>query len=149
MPCLNVAFQSRVPWNTEYQYYESHLFLIILTLILASIFPMSADARSRSHTGGDHSHTSSQISQARTVRHLSPKTNYGVARDSRGRLKRSSRAKSEFKYQHPCPSTGKSSGPCPGYVVDHVRALKRGGEDSPSNMQWQTKEAAKAKDRWE
>ena len=37
----------------------------------------------------------------------------------------------------------------PGYVVDHVVALKHGGTDSPSNMQWQTKEAAKAKDKVE
>jgi hypothetical protein len=34
-------------------------------------------------------------------------------------------------------------------VVDHVRALKHGGADDVSNMQWQTRAAAKAKDRWE
>jgi hypothetical protein len=50
---------------------------------------------------------------------------------------------------HPCPSTGKTYGACPGYVVDHVVPLKRGGVDAPSNMQWQTREAAKAKDRTE
>jgi len=32
-------------------------------------------------------------------------------------------------------------------IVDHVTPLKRGGADSPSNMQWQTKE--EAKDKWE
>jgi hypothetical protein len=37
-------------------------------------------------------------------------------------------------------------GACPGYVIDHVIALKRGGADAPSNMQWQTVRAAKAKD---
>jgi hypothetical protein len=34
-------------------------------------------------------------------------------------------------------------------VVDHIKALKRGGADDPSNMQWQTKAEAKAKDRIE
>jgi hypothetical protein len=34
-------------------------------------------------------------------------------------------------------------------VIDHIVPLKRGGADSASNMQWQTKEAAKAKDKWE
>ena len=54
-----------------------------------------------------------------------------------------------FKKQSPCPSTGKTSGSCPGYVIDHVKPLKRGGADAPGNMQWQTKEAAKAKDKVE
>jgi hypothetical protein len=34
-------------------------------------------------------------------------------------------------------------------VVDHVKALACGGADHPSNMQWQTVEAAKRKDKWE
>ncbi|TSA45998.1 MAG: HNH endonuclease, partial [Deltaproteobacteria bacterium] len=38
---------------------------------------------------------------------------------------------------------------CSGYVVDHVVPLKRGGADHQSNMQWQTKEEAKQKDKWE
>ena len=37
----------------------------------------------------------------------------------------------------------------PGYVIDHVVLLKRGGPDDPSNMQWQTTAAAKAKDKIE
>ena len=36
-----------------------------------------------------------------------------------------------------------------GYVVDHVVPLACGGADTPSNMQWQTIEAAKAKDKVE
>lgn len=62
---------------------------------------------------------------------------------------RSTAAKNEFKRLQPCPSTGKSRGACPGYVIDHIQPLKRGGPDRPSNMQWQAKEEAKAKDKWE
>jgi hypothetical protein len=43
----------------------------------------------------------------------------------------------------------RTTGACPRYVVDHIKALKRGGADEPSNMQWQTVAAAKAKDRTE
>ena len=79
------------------------------------------------------------------------RSNYatGVARDSHGRIKRSPQARRDFQKSHPCPSTGKTSGACPGYVVDHVRPLKRGGADAPSNMQWQTVRAAKEKDKTE
>lgn len=62
---------------------------------------------------------------------------------------RSASAKRAFERTHPCPSTGRTSGTCPGYVIDHVIPLKRGGADSPANMQWQTIAAAKAKDRIE
>jgi len=48
---------------------------------------------------------------------------------------------------HPCPATGKTTGACKGYVIDHVVPLKRGGADAPANMQWQTTAAAKAKDK--
>lgn len=70
-------------------------------------------------------------------------------RDAHGHIKRSLEAKKEFKRLHPCPSTGKPYGKCPGYIIDHIIALKRGGKDEPSNMQWQTVEEAKEKDKWE
>jgi hypothetical protein len=70
-------------------------------------------------------------------------------RDEKGRIKRSEKARSAFMKSHPCPSNGRKSGPCPGYVVDHVRPLANGGADTPSNMQWQTVSAAEAKDKWE
>ncbi len=72
-----------------------------------------------------------------------------VRRDSHGRIKRSKSARNAFIRSSPCPSTGKANGHCPGYVVDHVRALECGGADDASNMQWQTVEAAKAKDKTE
>ena len=62
---------------------------------------------------------------------------------------RSASVKREFQLTHPCPATGRTSGACPGYVKDHVMPLACGGPDAPSNMQWQTKADAKAKDKWE
>lgn len=82
-------------------------------------------------------------------RHPNTRTSYGAMRNAHGRIARSSRTKHSFERQHPCPSTDRTSGACSGYVIDHVRALKRGGADDPSNMQWQTTQDAKAKDRTE
>ena len=67
----------------------------------------------------------------------------GVARDSHGKIKRSETAKHAFMQ-----TTGYPHGR-PGYVVDHITPLKRGGCDCPSNMQWQTIQEAKAKDKVE
>ena len=55
----------------------------------------------------------------------------------------------QFEREHPCPSTGRRTGACPGWIKDHRCALEIGGSDSVSNMQWQTVADAKAKDRWE
>ena len=62
---------------------------------------------------------------------------------------RSHAAVAAFMRQSPCPATGAPRGPCPGWIVDHVQPLCAGGADAPSNMQWQTAAAAKAKDRAE
>jgi hypothetical protein len=74
------------------------------------------------------------------------KPHYTVRVSQDGKIKRSSGARAAFVRQNPCPSTGRTRGACPGYVVDHVAALACGGADHPSNMQWQSAAAAKAKD---
>jgi hypothetical protein len=73
------------------------------------------------------------------------------AQAQRDRTKAPARSASgrEFHRLHPCPSTGNPTGACPGYVADHIVLLKRGGADTPSNMQWQSVADAKAKDRVE
>lgn len=54
-----------------------------------------------------------------------------------------------FQLEHPCPSTGRMYGACPGYVKDHIKALACGGADAVENLQWQTVTEGKAKDRIE
>lgn len=65
------------------------------------------------------------------------------------KIERSAAARRAFQRLMPCPATGRTRGACPGWVVDHVVPLACGGADAPANMQWQTREAARAKDRWE
>lgn len=62
---------------------------------------------------------------------------------------RSRSAVEGFKRQNPCPANGAGRGSCPGYVVDHIKPLACGGADAPANMQWQTVQEGKEKDRWE
>jgi len=66
-----------------------------------------------------------------------------VARDAKGNIQRSDAARHAFARQ-----TGFPNGR-PGYVIDHVVPLACGGADAPSNMQWQSVAAAKAKDKVE
>jgi hypothetical protein len=47
------------------------------------------------------------------------------------------------------PSRAPAAHGRPGYVVDHIIPLKRGGADEPWNMQWQTIAEGKAKDATE
>jgi hypothetical protein len=54
-----------------------------------------------------------------------------------------------FQRLHPCPSTGKTTGACPGYIFDHIQPLACGGKNEIANIQWQTIADARAKDKWE
>jgi hypothetical protein len=64
-------------------------------------------------------------------------------RDRNGRISRSEQAVGDFKRQSGFPKGRK------GYVVDHIVPLACGGADVPSNMQWQSAAAGKAKDKTE
>src|SRR5512143_3876426 len=64
---------------------------------------------------------------------------------------RSQGAKAAFRHAHPCPAgiDQGSTRRCRGYIIDHICPLACCGLDAPQNMQWQSKRASKAKDRWE
>src|SRR5262249_23482522 len=66
-----------------------------------------------------------------------------AARNANGRIQRSASARAEFMKRSGYPQGRK------GYVVDHIIPLECGGADVPSNMQWQTGEGGKIKDRSE
>jgi len=84
-------------------------------------------------------------------------------RDANGQIVRSAAVRAAFQRLHPCPSTGLSTGPCPGWQKDHIVSLGAkhptlgGGCDSVSNMQWlpvgiktcAASTGVPCKDRWE
>lgn len=72
---------------------------------------------------------------------------FAIAAPAGASPKRNPAVTRQFQRLHPCPSTGRKTGPCPGYVKDHVQPLCAGGPDRVDNMQWQTVGSAKAKDR--
>lgn len=76
------------------------------------------------------------------------------ARAKDGSIVRSRAVLRAFQRQHPCPSTGKTSGACPGWAMDHVIPLASCGCDAVSNLQWlkdETKSCSgpQCKDRYE
>jgi hypothetical protein len=118
---------------------------LALLLGLALVAPGPALARI-SH-GSHHSSTSSHKSTSgthgkSTSSHRKSSSRCTTCpRDSHGKIKRSPEARKNFERQTGYPHGRK------GYVIDHIVPLACGGADAPSNMQWQTKAEAKAKDK--
>lgn len=59
-----------------------------------------------------------------------------LPRTKAGNIKRSTTEVRHFKAHNPCPSTGKTTGSCPGYQVEHTQPLCACGPDKESNMTW-------------
>jgi hypothetical protein len=116
-------------------------FAFLLAISAALVGAPVVHAKGGGHSGSSHASVNESGGMHRSTYAV------GAERNGHGRIARSQEARHQFKKAHPCPSTGASSGACPGYVIDHVQPLKRGGADAPGNMQWQTKEEAKLKDR--
>ena len=101
----------------------------------SSKYPAVTERRAK--TRADRTNGSSSLSSG------VPNKSTVAVRDSHGRIKRSAATRKEFIKDTGYPKGRK------GYVVDHIVPLECGGADSPSNMQWQTVQEAKIKDRTE
>ena len=86
-----------------------HKILLVLAVAVALISPTLVEARSGGHSSGSGHHSSNYC--------------YSCSRDSHGHIARSQQAKEQFMRV-----TGYPHGR-PGYVIDHVIPLKRGGAD--------------------
>lgn len=125
----------------------SIVFTIIFSFSLSLSFAQHSSHHSY-HSSSSHSYHSSRkssVHSSSTHSSSGHRSTYSTSakRDSHGHIARSSKAREQFMKQ-----TGYPHGR-PGYVIDHVKPLSEGGADNPSNMQWQTKAAAKEKDKWE
>lgn len=75
-------------------------------------------------------------------------------RDADGGITRRSDVLRAYRALYPCPATGKTTGPCPGWNIDHTVPLACGGCDSVANLTWLPVEIKRCagihcKDRWE
>ena len=126
--------------------------LAMLVLVASVAVPARAQRPSPYHSQ-THSHSRSRSystyeAHPHRARSYSSRGHH-VPSSATSHSHRSVAAKDSFKREQPCPSTGRSSGACPGYVVDHVKPLACGGADAAANMQWQRIAEGKAKDKWE
>jgi hypothetical protein len=128
----------------------------LISLVLTFLLFLAPMSFARGHSSSSSYHSSkSTSSKSYKAAKSSKKTSYSVTgkhkktycatcqRDKKGKILRSEKARKAFEKQ-----TGYPHGR-PGYVIDHIKPLKEGGADNPSNMQWQTKAEAKAKDKTE
>jgi hypothetical protein len=117
----------------------------LVALIIALLLPFDLPAQKHSSSKSSKSSSTVRIKKTKTAKSSSAAARKSTVavRDKNGRIKRSATARNEFMRQTGYPKGRK------GYVVDHIVPLECGGADSPSNMQWQTVQAAKIKDRTE
>lgn len=69
-------------------------------------------------------------------------------RDADGRIIRSRAVLAAFQRLHPCPATGKTTGSCEGWAINHTLPLSCGGCDAVSNLDWMPVEIKSCSDPW-
>jgi hypothetical protein len=102
---------------------------VAAVIAFAITAPAFGKGASGGHSGSHSGAHSSMHSSSGSHSHSSGSGSLSGHRGKHAEIKRREHARSDFMQSHPCPSTGKTSGPCPGYDV--------GGGDEPPNMQWQ------------
>jgi hypothetical protein len=119
--CAPARGAQRAPRHEEGSM-KTRTILLALALLALSTFACARGASSGSHYESSASNCVYVHGYTRKngtyVRGYTRCTNR--APSLRGSDERSTAAKNAFKRAHPCPSTGRSSGSCPGYVIDHV-----------------------------
>lgn len=75
-------------------------------------------------------------------------------RTKEGRILRRADVLYAFRKLYPCPATGQTQGPCPGWAINHTIPLAVGGCDAVYNLDWMPtaiKSCANpvCRDRWE
>ena len=135
------------------------LFSILLLSLTLTAFPATQRSGRSSSTRSSKSSSSKastkskstkpkapakiKTAKVKTPKTTVPKKSTVAARNSKGKIARSAQAKKQFEKQMGYPKGRK------GYVVDHIVPLECGVADVASNMQWQTSDEARIKDRTE
>lgn len=114
-----------------------HLLALALLVFLPAIAAARDSHPSASHPKPVHVTNTHKVPKHHAIHHKSLQN------------ARSASAKRNFQASNPCPATGKTTGSCKGYVIDHKIPLACGGADVAENMQWQTTAEAKLKDKSE
>lgn len=73
----------------------------------------------------------------------------GINRNPDGTIHRSAAVISAFRKTHPCPSTGFTTGACPGWAINHNCPIACGCVDAVWNMSWMRNDVKKIVDGYE